>query len=244
MADDNDILTVTGLSKEFFLHMLGGKVISGCEQVSFTVRQGEFMSITGPSGAGKSTIIKCIYRTYRPSAGRIAYRSAAGRVVDLATIPDREVLTLRRREIAYVSQFLQVMPRVAAVDVVAEGLRRQGWTADTARQRAREYLALMGIDPELWDAYPATFSGGEQQRVNLARAIITDPRLLLLDEPTASLDGETKKVVVRVLHGLKERGTTVIGIFHDLDAMHRLADRVFTMKGGRCKSIRKRQEVV
>jgi alpha-D-ribose 1-methylphosphonate 5-triphosphate synthase subunit PhnL len=119
------------------------------------------------------------------------------------------------------------------VDVLAEGLRQRNWDLERARERAREYLAMLNFDRELWDAYPSTFSGGEQQRINVARAIIGRPRLLLLDEPTASLDNETKWTVIRLLRDLKEQGTSIIGIFHDLEAMRRMVDRVFTMHAGR-----------
>ncbi|OAT85472.1 phosphonate C-P lyase system protein PhnL [Desulfotomaculum copahuensis] len=238
----NIILAVNELSKHFVLHILDGKVITGCAGVSFSLQQGEFLGIAGPSGAGKSTVIKCIYRTYLPSGGNVLYRTAGGREVDLARAPEREVIRLRRLEIGYASQFLKVMPRVPAVDVLAGELRRKGWDMERARARAREYLAIMNIDRPLWDAYPSTFSGGEQQRINLARALITAPRLLLLDEPTASLDPETKKIVIRILRDVKEQGTGIIGIFHDYDVMRRLVDRVFTMQSGRCSQAGDRRE--
>lgn len=241
----SDLLTVHGLSKNFTLHRRhDAKLLAGCADVSFSLKPGEFMGIAGPSGAGKSTIIKCLYRTYLPSEGEIVYRAKDGRAVDLAAAPERAIIALRRSEISYVSQFLKVIPRVPAVDILAEQLVARGWRPDDARGRAREYLQLMNIDPSLWDASPATFSGGEQQRVNLARALIVQPRLLLLDEPTASLDAETKKIVVQALLHLKKQGTTMVGVFHDSDAMRRLVDRVFTMTGGRCRSITRMQEVV
>lgn len=238
------ILTVVGLSKKFTLHILDKKILPGCNKVSFTMKAGEFMGIAGPSGAGKSTIIKCIYRTYLPSGGNVWYRTKDGREIDLVTASEREILTLRSSEISYVSQFLKVLPRVSATDILAEELRERGWQSAAARERAYELLKMMNIDTKLWDAFPSTFSGGEQQRVNLARALITEPRLLLLDEPTASLDNETKKVVIRSLLALKKQGTTIIGIFHDLESMRSLVDKVFTMQAGQCKSIKRMREVV
>lgn len=240
----NDLLTVRGLTKNFVLHLHDGKRLAGCADVSFGLKAGEFMGIAGPSGAGKSTIIKCIYRTYLPSEGEIIYHTKSGREIDLAAAPEREIIGLRRSEIGYVSQFLKVIPRVPALDILAGQLALRGWTQDNARERAREYLKMMNIDPTLWDTSPSTFSGGEQQRVNLARALITQPRLLLLDEPTASLDAETKKIVIQALLYLKKQGTTMVGVFHDTDVMRRLVDRVFTMTGGRCRSITRMQEVV
>jgi len=240
---EDTILTVTDLSKNFYLHMLG-KVLYGCGNISFSLKSGEFMGIAGPSGAGKSTIIKCIYRTYIPSAGHIVYRTKKGNEIDLVAACERKVLRLRYSEISYVSQFLKVIPRVSAVNILTEELHQRGWKVGKAKERACEFLEMMNISSELWDAFPSTFSGGEQQRINLARALITEPRLLLLDEPTASLDGETKKIVAQALLTLKQQGTSIIGIFHDLDSMKHLVDRVFTMRAGQCKSIKRMREVV
>jgi alpha-D-ribose 1-methylphosphonate 5-triphosphate synthase subunit PhnL len=226
MINKGNVLSVRQLSKYFILHILGGKVITGCEEISFDLKQGEFLGLTGPSGAGKSTVVKCIYRTY------LLYNADDGRLVDLAGAPERELIRLRCQEIGYVSQFLKVMPRVPAVDVLAGELRQRGWGLESARQRAREFLQIMDINPALWDAYPSTFSGGEQQRINIARALITMPRLLLLDEPTASLDSATRQIVIRVIKDLKAGGTTMIGVFHDVDAMGRLADRVISIEDG------------
>jgi alpha-D-ribose 1-methylphosphonate 5-triphosphate synthase subunit PhnL len=231
------ILNVVNLSKIFTIHILGGKVITGCREVGFSLGAGEFLGITGPSGSGKTSVLKCVYRTYLPSGGEINYISAARGAVDLAKATDQEVLYLRSGEIGYVSQFLRVIPRVAALDVVAEGLLRRGRELAEARALAGEYLARLGIPGDLWDAYPATFSGGEQQRVNIARALITRPRLLLLDEPTASLDSRAKMTVVEMLWELKAAGTAMIGIFHDLETMRKLVDHTIAMNGGRCLSL-------
>lgn len=244
MLEKYDILTVKGLSKDFRLHLNEERELHGCQNVSFSLKEGEFMGIAGPSGAGKSTIIKCIYRTYLPSTGTIFYRTADGREIDLASAPEREIIKLRQKEIGYVSQFLKVIPRISAREVLAEELTRRGWGKEEARDRAGEYLQMMNISRPLWDTPPKTFSGGEQQRINVAKALITQPRLLLLDEPTASLDSETKKIVMQALMQLKRQGTAIIGIFHDTDVMKRLADRVFTMTAGKCKSIKRMQEVV
>jgi alpha-D-ribose 1-methylphosphonate 5-triphosphate synthase subunit PhnL len=244
MEPKSGALQIRNLCKMFTLNLLEGKTVVGCENINFTVEQGEFLGISGPSGSGKSTIIKCIYRTYLSTSGSILYRTAQGNQIDLAAASEREIIALRHDEISYVSQFLRVIPRVSALDLLAEGLRKKGWAIGAARAEAREHLRMMNLDPALWDAYPAFFSGGEQQRVNLARALIVRPRLLLLDEPTASLDAESKKAVVKALKELKAQGTTLVGIFHDLESMGRLADRVFAMKGGRGGSIERVQEVI
>jgi alpha-D-ribose 1-methylphosphonate 5-triphosphate synthase subunit PhnL len=220
------LLQVEGLSKRFELHALG-KTIEACRDVSFEVAAGELLALAGPSGTGKSTVLKCLYRTYLPTAGRLRFRSAALGEVELAGAPTRTVLELRRREIGYVSQFLRVIPRVPALSVVMEPLLRRGGVArEEARRRAVELLDELGIPRALHDAYPATFSGGEQQRVNLARAVLWEPRLLLLDEPTASLDPASVKAALAVLARLRARGTTMIGVFHDPQLITALADRV------------------
>jgi len=221
------VLTVEKLSKNFTMHILGNKRIEACRDVSFTVPQGGFLGLSGPSGAGKSTVLKCIYRTYLPSSGQVWYDSATSGRVNLAYLPDREVIDIRTREMGYVSQFLKVIPRVSALDVVMEPiLARNGVTRCEARRRAGELLERLRIPAHLLDAYPATFSGGEQQRVNIAHAVSWRPRLLLLDEPTASLDSDSVDIVLELLKELRQEGTTMIGIFHDTELMEMVTDSV------------------
>lgn len=221
------MISVDNLAKTFTLHTLGGKRLAACHGVSFRVAHGNFLGLSGPSGAGKSTVLKCLYRTYLPEGGTIRYQSAGFGEVDLATLPDRAILELRRREIGYVSQFLKVIPRVSALEVVMEPMLRQnGLSRDEARNRAGILLERLRIPPKLFDAYPATFSGGEQQRVNIARAIGWKPRLLLLDEPTASLDQQSAAIVLELLAELRREGTTMIGIFHDQELLATVADQV------------------
>lgn len=228
----NPILQVKGLAKHFQLHILNHKLISGCQGLNFSIKQGQFLGIYGPSGAGKSTILKCIYRTYLPSAGSIIYNSKLFGNIDLATATESQILDLRHHEIKYVSQFLQVIPRVSARQVAAESLIKLGTDSQTALRQAQAILERLGLPEELWDAFPATFSGGEKQRVNIARAIISKPRLLLLDEPTASLDVKMQQTVVQLLNELKQEGTTMIGIFHDLDLLRQVADVKLSMLDG------------
>jgi alpha-D-ribose 1-methylphosphonate 5-triphosphate synthase subunit PhnL len=232
------LLGVRRLAKTFTLHGLDGKSIVGCEDVGFRVERGSCLAITGPSGAGKSTVLKCIYRTYLPTDGRIVYRPANGEPVDLTRADDRTVLRLRATEIAYVPQFLRAVPRVPALDIVAEGAVLAGAPFEAARQAAAEILARLHLPRELWDAYPASFSGGERQRVSVARACLLQPRLLLVDEPTASLDPETKRDVVELLGELKATGTGIVAILHDREVVEHLADDVLQMVGGRaCPAI-------
>jgi alpha-D-ribose 1-methylphosphonate 5-triphosphate synthase subunit PhnL len=223
------MLSVENLEKRFVAHCLNGKEIVGFNRVSFRVPAGRALGLSGPSGTGKSSVLKCIYRTYLASAGTIAYESAACGRVDLAALAEKEVLALRRAELSYVTQFLSVLPRVPALDVVAEPLAAAGVPRPEARDSARRLLQRLRIDARLHDAFPCTFSGGEKQRVNLARAVIRPSRLLLLDEPTASLDPESMQVVLDLLSEMKGRGTTMVAIFHDRSIMDRLMDDVYTM---------------
>jgi alpha-D-ribose 1-methylphosphonate 5-triphosphate synthase subunit PhnL len=223
------MLRVENLEKQFVSHVLNGKKIVGFRRVSFHVPAGRALGLSGPSGYGKSSVLKCIYRTYLPSRGSIGYASEAFGPVDLGALPENEILALRRRELGYVTQFLSVLPRVPAVDVVAEPLVEAGTPRPKARESARQLLQRLKIDPALHDAYPSTFSGGEKQRVNLARAVIRPPRLLLLDEPTASLDADAMQVVLDLLSEMKARGTTMVAVFHDRSIMDRLMDDVFRM---------------
>jgi alpha-D-ribose 1-methylphosphonate 5-triphosphate synthase subunit PhnL len=224
-----EILKVENLCKIFALHVLGGKMITRCKNISFSLPRGAFLGLLGPSGVGKSTILKCIYRTYLPTSGFIRYLSPSCGEIDLARASDYQVLQVRQ-EMSYVAQFLRIIPRVPAIDIVAERLWQQGWVVEEGRQQAGEYLTRLGITRKLWDAYPVTFSGGEQQRINLARALITRPRLLLLDEPTASLDAENKRVVLNLLAELKSAGTSIIGIFHDLEAANQVVDNILILE--------------
>jgi alpha-D-ribose 1-methylphosphonate 5-triphosphate synthase subunit PhnL len=224
------VLKVENLSKRFTLHVLDGKQICGFENVSFSLPASQALGIAGPSGTGKSSILKCIHRTYLSTTGTIHYQSAAFGEVEITNLPENQMLDLRHREIGYVTQFLKVIPRITAVDLVAEPLIHRGTAHDDAREQARELLRRLHIGDALIDAYPATFSGGEKQRVNLARGIISKPRLLLLDEPTASLDRASMERVVELLLELKQQGTTMIAIFHDMQALERLTDQVYTVK--------------
>jgi alpha-D-ribose 1-methylphosphonate 5-triphosphate synthase subunit PhnL len=223
------MLKLENLSKSFIVHTLGGKVINGCERVSFSIGPGELLGLAGPSGSGKSSILKCIYRTYIPTSGVVHYVSEEFGPVDLTQASEHVIVRLRSREIGYVTQFLKVLPRVPAVDVVAEPLMWRGVPLEEARRNACDMLDRLRIPRVLYDAYPATFSGGEQQRVNVARAVIARPRLLLLDEPTASLDRLSVGIIVDMLRDLKKEGCTMIGIFHDRNLMESVADRAYEM---------------
>lgn len=223
------IVDVQKLSKTFQLHISQGVRVFPIKDLSFQIDEGRFLGIAGPSGAGKSTILKCIYRTYLPSAGQIWYDSRAFGRIDLAAATERQIVRLRQTEISYVSQFLKVIPRVSTLDIVMERLLSNGMPAGQAEEEAKQMLDRLRIPSNLWQAYPATFSGGEQQRVNLARAFVMRPRLLILDEPTASLDGEATAVVLEMMEELKRQGVTMIGIFHDREVLRTISDRVLDL---------------
>ena len=219
------ILQVEGYGKHFELHEQS-KLIPSAHNVGFTVRTGELTALIGPTGAGKSSVLKGIYRTYLPSAGRILYRDALGHELDLALASAHQILDLRRREIGFVTQFLHCLPRQPTLDVVAQPLFSLGVARPEARQRAADLLSAMKLPDRLWSVSPAPFSGGERQRVNLARGFVARPRLLLLDEPTASLDPATAECVIRLIEGLKAEGTAMLAIFHHPETTRRLADQV------------------
>jgi alpha-D-ribose 1-methylphosphonate 5-triphosphate synthase subunit PhnL len=226
------LLQVAGLVKHFTLHTMNHRLITGCRELNFELYPGQFLGIYGPSGAGKSTILKCIYRTYLPTGGQILYHSQLCGAVDLVRATEQQILALRHREIGYISQFLQVIPRVSALQVVAEALLQRGAASCEALQKAAVLLDRLQLPEELWDASPATFSGGERQRVNIARGVISEPCLLLLDEPTASLDVKMQQVVLQILAELKQKGSTMVGIFHDLELMRQIADLKLSMLDG------------
>ena len=226
------MLSIENLSKTFRLHMLGGLEVPAVKDVSFEVREGEFVGLSGPSGAGKSTVLKCIHRTYLPTAGAVRFASKRLGPVDLVHLSEGNILELRRTEIGFVSQFLRVIPRVGALDLVAEPIRhRLDVPLDEARNRAAALLDRLRIPRRLFDAYPATFSGGEQQRVNIARAVGWKPSLLLLDEPTASLDRHSAETALQLLSELRDEGCTLLGIFHDPELLSRVADRIIRIGG-------------
>jgi alpha-D-ribose 1-methylphosphonate 5-triphosphate synthase subunit PhnL len=186
--------------------------------------------IVGASGAGKSSILKTLFRTYTTTSGNIIFHKDNGSTIDIANATESEILNLRKSEIGYVSQFLQILPRVSAVDVVSEQLIFKGESQEIARQKAKEMLDYLSIREELFDLSPLTFSGGEQQRVNIAKGIIAPKSLLLLDEPTASLDRTNTMKVVEKLKELKTQGVAMVGIFHDLEAMEIISDNIYKLE--------------
>ena len=222
------MLQTRSLAKSFTLHLRGGLLMQVLSGVDLDVRAGECVVLSGPSGAGKSTLMRSLYGNYRAESGSILIRHR-GELVDLATADPRTILAVRHETLGYVSQFLRVVPRVPALDVVAEVLLAHAIDQDSARKSAQALLLQLNIPGRLHPIPPATFSGGEQQRVNLARGFIAGHPILLLDEPTASLDAENRAVVIAMIRQAKRRGSAIVAICHDADVRDAIADRVFSM---------------
>ncbi len=214
------MIEIENLSKSFTLHNQGGAVIPVMTGATLRVAPGECVALTGQSGAGKSTLMRMIYGNYLAAGGSLRVGG-----LDVTRATPREIIALRRETLGYVSQFLRVVPRVPTRAVVAEPLLALGRPAEEAFARAETLLRELNIPERLWGLSPTTFSGGEQQRVNIARGFAHDYPALLLDEPTASLDAVNREVVLRLIEGAKARGAAIIGIFHDEAARARVADR-------------------
>jgi len=219
------MLEITNAQKTFTMHLQGGVELPVVRSVSFHVAPGECVVLAGPSGAGKSSILKMIFGNYRCDGGRIGVQHE-GKQIDLASAEPRQILGVRRKTIGYVSQFLRAVPRVATLDVVAEPLLANGVARTEARQQAGTLLRYLKIPERLWSLPPSTFSGGEQQRVNIARGFISNLPILLLDEPTASLDAANRALVVDLIDEKKREGVAMVAIVHDDEIRHLIADRI------------------
>lgn len=232
------LLRARGLAKHFTLHARGTRidVFAGLD---LEVAAGECVALAGHSGSGKSTLMRCLYGNYTPSAGTVEVLHD-GAWVDVAQAEPRAVLELRRRTLGYVSQFLRVIPRVSALDVVAEPLLALGVARanarDEARAEAQQWLARLNLPPALWSLPPATFSGGEQQRVNIARGLIARRPVLLLDEPTASLDADNRAVVIELITQARDAGAAIVGIFHDAEVRAAVVTRTFEVEHHHCQA--------
>jgi alpha-D-ribose 1-methylphosphonate 5-triphosphate synthase subunit PhnL len=218
----NPVLSVSGVDKTFTMHLQGGQRLAVLADLTFDVFPGECVVLGGPSGAGKSTILKLVHGNYAADRGRIVLADG----VDVASADPRAVLAARRDVMGYVSQFLRCVPRVPALQVVAEPLVERGVARDEATERAAAMLTRLSIPQRLWALPPATFSGGEQQRVNIARGFLPELPLLLLDEPTASLDARNRDAVVELIGEKRSRGVGMLGIFHDPAVREAVADRI------------------
>jgi alpha-D-ribose 1-methylphosphonate 5-triphosphate synthase subunit PhnL len=220
------LIVVEDLAKTFVLHAAGPAVIPVFERLELKVRPGECLVLAGDSGAGKSSLLRSIYGNYLPTAGAVKVLHD-GAYVDITKAEPHEVLEIRRRTLGYVSQFLRVIPRIPTLQLVMEPLLENGVEREEAHERATALLSELRLPAAHWDLPPATFSGGEQQRVNIARSFIRDYPIMLLDEPTASLDAENRAIVVALIKRALGRGAAMIGIFHDQDVRDAVATRLF-----------------
>ncbi|HWK45889.1 MAG TPA: phosphonate C-P lyase system protein PhnL [Stellaceae bacterium] len=224
------VLRVSQLAKSFVLHNQGGVILPVFRDLDLDVAAGECVVLDGASGVGKSTLLRAIHGNYKTAAGQILLRHR-GSMVDVAAAEPRRILELRRWTLGYVSQFLRVIPRIAAIDIVAEPMQLRGLDAATSLRRAADLLARLNLPERLWRLPPATFSGGEQQRINLARGFAVEYPMMLLDEPTAALDGANRAAVVDLIEETRARGAAILGIFHDRETREKVATRLFTMEG-------------
>ncbi|WP_419219464.1 phosphonate C-P lyase system protein PhnL [Gordonia sp. CPCC 206044] len=230
MMDDDLALELVDVAKTFTLHLQGGQRLPVLRNVDVAVPRGACVVLGGESGAGKSTILKMVYGSYGADRGQILIRRG-DRILDLVTAQPREIIAARRDSVGYVSQFLRAVPRVSALDVVAEPLIERGASDEDAGRDAAELLERLGIPRRLWDLPPATFSGGEQQRVNIARGFVAERPLLLLDEPTASLDAANRAVVIELIRERLARGVGMLAIFHDATVREEVADMIVDVTG-------------
>lgn len=225
----DDMLRIDNLAKTFLLHNQGAKKLPVFQNISFQVKAGECLVLTGASGTGKSTLLRAIYANYLVQSGTINIRHE-NKWVDLASASPHEVLDIRKKTLGYVSQFLRVIPRISTIELVCEPLIVQGKLIKPAKTRAKKLLNKLSIPESLWDLPPATFSGGEQQRVNIARTLIQDYPILLLDEPTASLDEKNRDAVIELINDARNQGTAVVGIFHDKYVRESVGTKMFNVE--------------
>ena len=223
------LIEARDLSKTFTLHGRSSLELPVFSGIDLAVQAGECLALTGHSGSGKSSLLRCLYGNYAATGGEVRIRHQ-GQWMSLSNAAPREVINVRRHTLGYVSQFLRVIPRISALDIVAEPLRRLGVTADAARSQAAQWLTRLNLHERLWHLPPATFSGGEQQRVNIAHGLIAGHPVLLLDEPTASLDADNRRVVVQLICEARERGAAVVGIFHDDEVRQAVASRLLDVE--------------
>ena len=225
----DDMLRIDNLAKTFLLHNQGAKKLPVFQNISFQVKAGECLVLTGASGTGKSTLLRAIYANYLVQSGTINIRHE-NKWVDLASASPHEVLDIRKKTLGYVSQFLRVIPRISTIDLVCEPLIVQGKLIKPAKAQAKKLLNKLSIPESLWDLPPATFSGGEQQRVNIARTLIQNYPILLLDEPTASLDEKNRDAVIELINEARNQGTAIVGIFHDKYVRESVGTKMFNVE--------------
>lgn len=235
---DQPVLELKSVSKRFHMHQQGSITFKVLENVTFSIFPGECVALEGPSGMGKSSILKMIYGNYNVSSGQVLVQKTPNVYVDVALGNAREILQLRQQVFNYVSQFLRVIPRVGAFELIKQEvlfhnnfnpLHHKNLSIEALEEKVKEMLNRLNIPKRLWHLPPSTFSGGEQQRINIAKGLINPKPILLLDEPSASLDNENAAIVVELLQEVRDRGTAILGIFHDANVKQKLATRIISM---------------
>jgi alpha-D-ribose 1-methylphosphonate 5-triphosphate synthase subunit PhnL len=222
------MIAVQDLEKGFVLHLQGGVKLSVLKRINLAVGSGECVVLSGPSGSGKSTLLRLLYGNYKAERGNILVRHE-DEMVDMGKVESRQVLDIRKRTLGYVSQFLRVVPRIPALQVIMEPMRALKISIEEARSKAEELLWRLHISQRLWGISPTTFSGGEQQRINIARCFAVPYPILLLDEPTAALDAFNRNIVIELIREARERGTAIVGVFHDEEVRDGVSTRIFQM---------------
>ncbi len=226
------VLSIRNLHKTFTLHTIDGRTVTSLSGVDLDVAAGEHVALAGPSGAGKSSLLRCVQRSYLPDSGSITLH-VDGQVTELVTLGDRAMARLRGNEFGYVSQFLNAPPRTGPLDFVSAAARQRGLNRADSREAAAQALQRLNLDEALWDVDCSVLSGGERQRVNIAAGTVNPPRLLLLDEPVASLDPDNRERALELIASMTAKGVAVLAVFHDIEAMERLATRIVRMENGR-----------
>lgn len=227
------VLSIRALQKSFTLHTIDGRTVHSLHGIDLDVHAGEHVTLAGPSGAGKSSLLRCINRTYLPDSGAVQLSTGTGEQWELTELSDRAMARIRGREFGYVSQFLNAPPRSSPLQFVSGTALRRGLERDKARDAAEDALRRLNLDETLWDVDCSVLSGGERQRINLAAGTVRPPRLLLLDEPVSALDPANRETALDLIATLTAQGVAVLAVFHDSDAMRRLASRVVLMRNGR-----------
>ena len=230
---DATLLQVKNVNKSFTLHNIDGRNIHVSHDINFVINAGEHVALAGTSVAGKSTLLRILFQTYSSTSGTILFKLSSGDWVDLTQLSDSEIVALRGREIGYVSQFLRAQPRRSVIDLVTRSGIARGMNNDSARELAQLTLDKLHIAQSLWEVHTSVLSGGEKQRVNIAAGLISPPRLLLLDEPISALDPENRALALELIQELSQSGVAVLAVFHDLDAIEQVSDRIIAMEHGR-----------
>jgi peptide/nickel transport system ATP-binding protein len=244
MTDDGYLLEVNNLKMHFpitegiFARVKG--YTKAADDVSFYIRQGETLGLVGESGCGKTTVGRCIVRAYAPTAGEILYRRADGSVIDLAQGRGQDVLPYRKDiRLIFQDPYSSLNPRMTVFELISEVLKvNKLATQPEMVERVESHLKRVGMRPEYMQRYPHAFSGGERQRISIARALITNPRLVVCDEAVSALDVSVRAQILNLLEELQaDFNLTYLFISHDLSVIRHICDRIVVMYVGKVVEI-------